>query len=98
MMAGGRTDRWVEQLATSLGAPLVDFAWVGATTGIGNYGDGGTPTSFGTYSLPGMQTEFAESKSTIGPYLSSGLRFRLGFGSIRSSCKTLIKGRMCDRH
>ena len=42
-----------EQLATSLGAPLVDFAWVGATTEIGNSGDGGTPTSFGTYPLPG---------------------------------------------
>ncbi len=63
----------VEQLATSLGAPLVDFAWAGATTGIGNYADGGTPTSFGTYSLPGMQTEFASSRSSIGPYLSSGL-------------------------
>ena len=63
----------VEQLATNLGAPLVDYAWIGATTGIGNYGDGGTPTSFGTYSLPGMQTVFAATKSTLGPYLNGGL-------------------------
>src|SRR5208283_3255100 len=63
----------VEQLATALGAPLVDYAWIGATTGIGNYGDGGTPTSFGTYSLPGMQTVFAATKPTLGPYLNGGL-------------------------
>ena len=63
----------VEQLATLLGAPLVDYAWIGATTGIGNYGDGGTPTSFGTYTLPGMQTVFAATKPTLGPYLNGGL-------------------------
>ncbi len=63
----------VEQLATNLGAPLVDYAWIGATTGIGNYGDGGTPTSFGTYSLPGMQTVFAATKPTLGPYLNGAL-------------------------
>ena len=33
----------VEQLAASLGAPLADFAWIGATTGIGNYADGEPP-------------------------------------------------------
>src|SRR5580700_5150096 len=43
----------VEQLATALGVPLHDFAWIGATTGIGNIGDGGTPTSFGALKLPG---------------------------------------------
>jgi phospholipase/lecithinase/hemolysin len=63
----------VEQLAGALGAPLIDFAWIGATTGIGNYADGGTPTSFGTFSLPGMQTEFASTSGSLGPYLSSGL-------------------------
>jgi len=63
----------VEQLATLLNAPLLDFAWVGATTGIGNIGDGGTPTSFGDDNLPGMQTEYAYSAASIGPYLSSGL-------------------------
>ena len=63
----------VEQLAALLGAPLADYAWIGATTGIGNYGDGGTPTSFGADSLPGMQTVFAGTEGSLGPYLSSGL-------------------------
>ena len=49
----------VEQLAAQLGAPLVDFAWGGATTGIGNIGDGGTQTSPGAFSLPGMLQELA---------------------------------------
>jgi phospholipase/lecithinase/hemolysin len=49
----------VEQLAAQLGAPLHDFAWGGATTGIGNSGDGGTQTSLGTFGLPGMLTELA---------------------------------------
>lgn len=51
----------VEQLAAQLGAPLADFAWGGATTGIGNIGDGGTQTSFGAFHLPGMLTELAGS-------------------------------------
>ncbi|HEU4635682.1 MAG TPA: SGNH/GDSL hydrolase family protein [Edaphobacter sp.] len=49
----------VEQLAAQLGAPLQDFAWGGATTGIGNGGDGGSQTSFGIFGLPGMLTELA---------------------------------------
>jgi phospholipase/lecithinase/hemolysin len=49
----------VEQLAAQLGAPLVDFAWGGATTGIGNSGDGGTQTSAGAFNLPGMLAELA---------------------------------------
>jgi phospholipase/lecithinase/hemolysin len=63
----------VEQLATALGVPLHDFAWIGATTGIGNFADGGTPTSFGAFSLPGMQTELASTAGLLGPFLSSGL-------------------------
>jgi phospholipase/lecithinase/hemolysin len=63
----------VEQLATALGVPLHDFAWIGATTGIGNIGDGGTPTSFGALKLPGMQTELAATVGSLGPLLSSGL-------------------------
>ncbi len=63
----------VEQLAASLGAPLFDFAWIGATTGIGNYADGGTTTTPGTFSLPGMQVEFATTQASLGPFLSDGL-------------------------
>ena len=59
----------VEQLATSLGATLVDFAWSGATTGIGNLGDGGTPTSLGADSLRGMLTQLQNSQSSLSPYL-----------------------------
>jgi phospholipase/lecithinase/hemolysin len=63
----------VEQLAAGLGVPLIDFAWDGATTGIGNFADGGTPTSFGAFGLPGMQTELASTAGLLGPFLSSGL-------------------------
>lgn len=63
----------VEYLASALGVPLVDFAWIGATTGIGNYGDGGTPTAAGLFSLPGMQLELATTQAFLGPLLSDGL-------------------------
>src|ERR1019366_4772051 len=63
----------VEQLAAALDTPLLDYAWIGATTGIGNYADGGTPTSLGGFSLPGMQAEFAATQASLGPYLASGL-------------------------
>jgi len=51
----------VEQLAAMIGAPLYDFAWDGATTGIGNHHDGGTQTSLGTHGLPGMIPELKGS-------------------------------------
>jgi phospholipase/lecithinase/hemolysin len=63
----------VEYLAASLGAPLIDFAWVGATTGVGNYADGGTVTTFGAYNLPGMTTTYNATKGLLGPYTSGGL-------------------------
>lgn len=57
----------VEQLAAKIGAPLYDFAWGGATSGIGNYVDGGTQTSSGLFGLPGMIPELIGS----APLLSS---------------------------
>src|SRR3954468_24545511 len=43
-----------ELLASILGTPLQDFAWAGATTGIGNHLDpGGSATTFGSFRLPG---------------------------------------------
>ena len=63
----------VEKLAAALGVPLVDFAWLGATSGIGNFADGGTPTSLGFVALPGMLTEFAATQGTLAPYLAGGL-------------------------
>jgi phospholipase/lecithinase/hemolysin len=59
----------VEQMATRLGVPLVDYAWTGATTGTGNYGDQGSTTTSGTYHLPGMLTEFSSTQQAITPYL-----------------------------
>jgi cholinesterase len=61
----------VEYLAASLGAPLIDFAWIGATTGVGNYADGGSVTSLG--SLPGMTTAYNATKGLLGPFIPGGL-------------------------
>ena len=57
----------VEQLAVTLNTPLLDFAYGGATTGLGNIADGGTPTSLGTFHLPGMETELAGSVALVPP-------------------------------
>ena len=48
----------VEQLAVLLGAPLIDYAFGGATTGLGNQFDGGTQTTIGIKGAPGMLSEF----------------------------------------
>ena len=63
----------VEKLAAALGTPLLDFAWIGATTGIGNFGDGGTTTTLGFASLPGMQAELAATQASLTPFVASGL-------------------------
>ena len=63
----------VEYLANSVHTPLTSFAWGGATTGIGNSGDGGTQTSFGAFGLPGMLPQLAGSASTIAPVASTSL-------------------------
>lgn len=55
----------VEQLSVLLGAPLLDFAYGGATTGVGNYVDGGTQTASGGHGLPGMMAELAASSSSF---------------------------------
>ena len=55
----------VEQLATNFGATLYDFAWGGATSGIGNYLDGGSSTTMGAFNLPGIQTELAASAAMV---------------------------------
>lgn len=60
----------VEHLANSIlpggatPANFQDFAVSGATTGMGNYGDGGTATHSGVYGLPGMAQQ-------LGLYLSA---------------------------
>lgn len=54
-----------EYLAQNLGVPLTDWAWGGATTGIGNIADGGDQTHLGFLSLPGMTTTFLATKGNI---------------------------------
>jgi phospholipase/lecithinase/hemolysin len=64
----------VEYLAGAFGAPLVNFAWIGATTGIGNYLDpGGTPASAGQNNLPGMTASYVSSTAAVAPLASSAL-------------------------
>ena len=43
----------VEYLANALHSPLTSFAWGGATTGIGDSGDGGTQTTLGMSRIAG---------------------------------------------
>ena len=65
-----------EQLAADLGAPLYDFAVGGATSGVGNYIDGGTQAALGSLGLPGMQLEVASPGSAAilaSPLTSTGL-------------------------
>src|SRR5271157_4803091 len=63
----------VEYLANSLHSPLTSFAWGGATTGIGNSGDGGTQTTLGMFRLPGMLLQIGSSLNTIAPLVPSSL-------------------------
>ena len=62
----------VEYLANSLGVPLHDFAWAGATTGIGNVGDNGNTTTPGSVPLPGMLVEYNSTKALV-PGLAGAL-------------------------
>src|SRR5664279_4907927 len=57
----------VEYLAQSLSAPLMDFAYGGATSGIVNIGDGGTQTTLGFGHLPGLTSEYLATVGSITP-------------------------------
>jgi phospholipase/lecithinase/hemolysin len=70
-----------EQLASILGVPIYDFAVGGATTGIGNYIDGGTQTMAGAHGLPGMQQELAASAPILSPALTSTALFEVWGGA-----------------
>lgn len=65
----------VEYLAAALGAPLLDFAYGGATTGVGNTGDLGTQTTAGLLGLPGMFAEVIASGSVVPPSIVSSSLF-----------------------
>ena len=59
----------VEDLAFSLAVPLFDYAWGGATTGVGNVVDGGTPEQLGNRGLPGMTKSEQTTRYSIPPAL-----------------------------
>lgn len=63
----------VELLAARFGIPLLDFAFSGATTGIGNNLDDGSATTVGLFMLPGMMPLYANSIPAITPLASSAL-------------------------
>jgi len=63
-----------EIMAAAMGATLQDFAWAGATTGIGNINDiptPGTTTALGSFNLPGMKTTFDSTKASLVPIAPS---------------------------
>jgi cholinesterase len=55
----------IEHLASIWNAALIDHAVAGATTGIGNIGDAGTPTL--TNGLPGITATFQSTQGTLNP-------------------------------
>jgi cholinesterase len=65
----------VENLAAGLGVPLLDDAWGGATTGIGNFVDNGTTGTLGYDNLPGMTTTFNATRNLFPPALISSSLF-----------------------
>jgi phospholipase/lecithinase/hemolysin len=54
----------VEHIADSYGVPLANFAWYGATTGVGNNQDGGTQSTLGNFTLPGVLTAYESAKTS----------------------------------
>jgi len=62
----------VENLAAALSTPLIDEAWGGATTGVGDVIDKGTTSTLGYDDLPGMATTFNATRYSFPPGLVSG--------------------------
>jgi phospholipase/lecithinase/hemolysin len=63
----------VEDLAADLGVPLIDHAWVGATTGVGNLSDNGGLYTLGSRGYPGMTTTVNQDLAHPFPDLSGTL-------------------------
>jgi phospholipase/lecithinase/hemolysin len=70
----------VEYIALHYSAPLSDFAWGGATTGVGDEGDFGTQTTLGLLRLPGMLTQYVLNSNKITPSLAANGLFVLWGG------------------
>jgi len=61
----------VEQVAQAMNKPLLDNAWIGATTGIGNLVGGGTVTTPSALGAPGMTASYDQTKAGIGGGLAA---------------------------
>jgi len=70
----------VEYMATYYSVPLNDFAWGGATSGVGDEGDFGTQTRLGLLGLPGMLTQYVLNVNKITPSLAANGLFVLWGG------------------
>ncbi len=70
----------VEQLAGDLGVGLTDWAWGGATTGIGNVTDGGSEQNLGLLGLPGMTTSYGATVGSITPDMAAHSLFMVWGG------------------
>jgi hypothetical protein len=64
----------IEDMASILGMPLLDYAYAAATTGLGNLIDGGTPEQLGSLGLPGITTAY---NTTIGSIPHDRIRHSL---------------------
>lgn len=62
----------VEYMAGILGSPLLDYAFAGATTGIGNTLDDGSASAVGAAGLPGMTSVYGSVKPGL-PILPDAL-------------------------
>ena len=69
-----------EYLAQGLNVPLTDWAWGGATTGVGNIADGGDQTHLGLLGLPGMTTSFLATKGSITQQMAQNSLFMVWGG------------------
>lgn len=63
----------VEYVSQAMGVPLLDFAWFGATSGVGNDVDGGNQTALGSHGLPGMLAQLAATKGKVAPIAGKSL-------------------------
>jgi phospholipase/lecithinase/hemolysin len=70
-----------EYLAGDLNVPLTDWAWGGATTGIGNIVDGGNQTQLGLLGLPGMTTSYLQTKGMITQQMAQNSLFMVWGGA-----------------
>jgi hypothetical protein len=55
----------IEDLASILDRPLVDYAYAAATTGLGNLIDGGTVAQLGSLGVPGITTAYNTTVESI---------------------------------